>query len=87
MLKVGLATVYQGSFGVEFGGFEKEYREAEKKAKEKQIGMWAQPGLLKRLMTGQAETKIETPREFKTRTSAEAKDAMKRNSISTGKAA
>ena len=56
MLKAGLATVYEAKIGAEFGNFEQKYRAAEEKAKRKKRGMWGAKG------------KLETPREFKTRT-------------------
>lgn len=45
MLRNSLATVYEAKFGSEFGRYEK-YREAERRAKERSVGMWAKPGLL-----------------------------------------
>lgn len=56
MIKAGLATVYEAKAGAEFGNFEEKYRAAEEKAKRKRKGMWSVKG------------KIESPREFKTRT-------------------
>lgn len=56
MVKAGLATVYEAKVGAEFGDFEEKYRAAEEKAKRKKRGMWSAKG------------KIESPREFKTRT-------------------
>ncbi|KAK5655427.1 hypothetical protein OQA88_5698 [Cercophora sp. LCS_1] len=43
LLKRGLATIYEGKTGAEFGGAktEKAYREAEATAKRKKIGMWS----------------------------------------------
>ncbi|KAF2435782.1 SNase-domain-containing protein [Tothia fuscella] len=70
MLKRGLATVYEAKFGSEFGGLEQKYREAEERAKKAKIGMWAEPGIVKRLFGGGGEGgKKESPREFKTRMS------------------
>lgn len=67
MLRAGLATVYEASFGVEFGGFEKEYRQAEKVARDRKTGMWTQPGLLQRILSGGQDGAVETPRAYKTR--------------------
>ena len=38
MLRNGLATVYETKFGSEFGRY-KKYREAERRAKERSVGM------------------------------------------------
>jgi endonuclease YncB( thermonuclease family) len=67
MLKRGLATVYEAKSGSEFGGKEKQYREAERMARERAIGMWKEPSAWERLMG--TKKKIETPREYKTRMS------------------
>lgn len=69
MLKAGLATVYEAKSGAEFGDVEEEYRAAEKKARESQVGMWAKPSMRKRLSGGPAKT-LESPREYKARHSA-----------------
>ncbi|CAG8974422.1 hypothetical protein HYALB_00004118 [Hymenoscyphus albidus] len=57
MLKAGYATVYEANTGAEFGEFEEKYRQAEKVAKRKKVGMWAGD-----------QTNYESPRDFKTRT-------------------
>lgn len=67
MLRAGMATVYEAKVGSEFGNKEEQYREAERKAKSRGIGMWAKPGLLGKLL-GKQETS-ESPREYKTRMS------------------
>ncbi|KAJ4987404.1 nuclease domain containing protein [Stagonosporopsis vannaccii] len=73
MLKAGLATVYEAKSGAEFGTSEEKYRAAEEQAKERQIGMWAKPGLLQRLAG--AKTKApESPREYKSRHTAAEKE-------------
>lgn len=69
MLKMGLATVYEAKSGAEFGAFEQEYRQAEEKAKEQKVGMWAKPTLLQRL-GGSNNKAPESPREYKTRHAA-----------------
>lgn len=56
MLKAGKAGIYEANSGVEFGGYEEQYRRAEEAAKRKGIGVWS------RGMKG-----AETPREYKTR--------------------
>jgi hypothetical protein len=66
MLKRGLATVYEAKYGSEFGEFEKTYRDAEMEAKRRKVGMWAQAGVLERLMGG-GGTAFESPREYKKR--------------------
>jgi endonuclease YncB( thermonuclease family) len=63
MLKRGLATIYEAKTGSEFGLLEKEYREAEAKAKARKLGLWAQ----------NKET-FESPREYKTRMGMTPKD-------------
>jgi endonuclease YncB( thermonuclease family) len=65
-LKRGLATVYEAKFGSEFGTEEEAYREAEKKAKAKKVGMWHGPGLVGKML-GQSSKPLESPREYKTR--------------------
>ena len=55
MLRVGLATVYEGQRGAEFGTFEREYRKTEEWAKAWKRGMWA-------------ATDYESPRDYKIRT-------------------
>ena len=72
MLKQGWATVYEAKFGSEFGDKEELYRAAEKRAKEKGLGMWQEPSLIGRLL-GHEKGTVETPREYKTRTAAEEK--------------
>jgi endonuclease YncB( thermonuclease family) len=57
MLKAGLATVYEGKTGAEFGESEEEYRKAEESAKFWRRGMWA----------GNAKD-YESPRDYKMRT-------------------
>jgi endonuclease YncB( thermonuclease family) len=69
MLKSGLATVYEAKTGSEFGKFEQKYRDAEKKAKEQKVGMWAKSTILGRLR-GEATKAPESPREYKTRHTA-----------------
>ncbi|KAF2869344.1 putative endonuclease LCL3 [Massariosphaeria phaeospora] len=69
MLKTGLAAVYEAKTGSEFGDFEQRYRDAEKKAKEQQVGMWAKPTLLGRLR-GESTNSAESPREYKNRHTA-----------------
>lgn len=59
MLKAGMATIYEAKMGAEFGDFEEKYRKAEEKAKAKKKGMWA---------TNASD--YESPRDYKTRTSA-----------------
>ncbi|KAK3648130.1 putative endonuclease lcl3 [Elasticomyces elasticus] len=56
MLKKGMAGMYEGTYNVEFGDREEEYRAAEKRAKKQKVGMWKQ---------GKA---LVTPGEWKTRT-------------------
>lgn len=72
MLRNGIATVYEAKFGSEFGRYEAKYRAAEEKAKESKIGLWAQPGIIARLLKGGGE-KFESPREYKTRMTAKEK--------------
>ncbi|KAF4555822.1 Endonuclease-like protein [Elsinoe fawcettii] len=77
MLEEGAAGVYEAKFGSEFGGEKKEqlYRDAEAEAKRRGIGMWGgkgastdDKGWWSKVFGGrQAATKVETPREFKTR--------------------
>ena len=74
MLKRGLATVYEAKFGSEYGDREETYRAAEATAKDKKIGMWQQPGLVARIL-GQSKTKLESPREYKTRMAKREKSA------------
>jgi endonuclease YncB( thermonuclease family) len=69
MLRIGLATVYEAKTGSEFGKFEQEYRDAQKKAEEQKVGMWSKPNLLGRLR-GETAKKAETPREYKQRHAA-----------------
>ena len=70
MLKRGLATVYEAKYGSEFGEFEQKYRDAEADAKARKVGMWAQPGIMERLMGGGKGEVFETPREYKKRMGA-----------------
>lgn len=58
MLKRGLATVYEAKHGAEFGGREVEYRSAERWAKVKRKGMWAERN----------KKNYESPRDYKIRT-------------------
>nr|OQO26434.1 hypothetical protein B0A51_04957 [Rachicladosporium sp. CCFEE 5018] len=67
MLKRGLATVYEAKSGAEFGESEALYRETEAQAKSKGVGIWRNPGFIGKLL-GQ-EKAVESPREYKTRTS------------------
>ncbi|KAK3641241.1 putative endonuclease lcl3 [Elasticomyces elasticus] len=67
MLKTGMAGMYEGSYKVEWGDDEEGYRAAEKKAKERGVGMWQAPGLVERMLGVEAKP-LETPREYKTRT-------------------
>lgn len=71
MLKRGLATVYEAKFGSEFGNKEEEYRAAEEAAKARKVGMWAEPGLVGRMLG--KKTSFESPREYKTRMAAQEK--------------
>ncbi|KAF3484130.1 uncharacterized protein GIQ15_03454 [Arthroderma uncinatum] len=66
MIREGLATVYEAKSGAEFGGAarEKKYRDAEALAKKKGKGLWK---------TKESST-WESPREFKSRMSAEDKE-------------
>jgi len=66
MLKAGLATIYEAKSGAEFGAVEDQYRAAEKKARESQVGMWARPSLRQRL-SGTTNKALESPREYKAR--------------------
>ena len=59
MLKAGMATVYEAKMGAEFGDFEEKYRKMEELAKKKQRGMWSSKA-----------KDYESPRDYKTRTSA-----------------
>ncbi|PHH74490.1 hypothetical protein CDD82_4910 [Ophiocordyceps australis] len=59
MIKRGLATVYEGTYGAEYGGRKEVYLQAEAKAKKKRLGMWS--GSAKR---------FESPRQYKTRWAA-----------------
>lgn len=77
MLKAGLATVYEAKFGSEFGAFEKQYREAEERAKKAKVGMWSEPSLINRLLGGTSKP-LESPRDYKTRMAALEKEAPKR---------
>lgn len=84
MLKGGHATVYEAKFGVEFGGMEEVYKEAERRARDKGVGLWkgagvskgegGKPSLWRRivgLVSGNVKEDkavFETPRQFKDRT-------------------
>ncbi|ESZ99571.1 hypothetical protein SBOR_0044 [Sclerotinia borealis F-4128] len=61
MLKAGMATVYEAKMGAEFGEFEAQYRAIEEQAKKKKLGMWS----------GKKKD-FESPRDYKTRTTAAA---------------
>lgn len=67
MLNRGLATVYEGKFGAEFGQAEQKYREAEARAKERKIGIWTEPGIFDKLFGKGKKQVYESPRQFKTR--------------------
>ena len=84
MIREGMATVYEAKFGSEFGGpeKEKEYREAEREAKDRKKGMWggAKSELEKETQAeqgwwswitggggGGGTNKLESPREYKNR--------------------
>ncbi|KAK4944831.1 putative endonuclease lcl3 [Elasticomyces elasticus] len=69
MLDRGLATVYEAKFGSEFGDKEQAYRDAEARAKKAKIGMWAEPGLIGRIL-GEKKQELESPRAYKTRMAA-----------------
>jgi endonuclease YncB( thermonuclease family) len=71
MIKQGLATVYEAKIGSEFGGREEQYRAAEARAKQRKIGMWQDPGLIKRFLGQGAE--VESPRAYKKRMSQQEK--------------
>lgn len=66
MIKAGWAGVYEAKTGAEYGGREKEYREAEARAKQRKVGMWGGPGVIGKLL-GKKQEVLESPREFKTR--------------------
>lgn len=65
MIQNGWSTVYEAKTGSEFGGREEEYREAEKQAKARKVGMWKEVGIVGKMM-GQT-AKVETPRAYKNR--------------------
>jgi len=69
MLKNGFGTVYEARTGSEFGEFEQQYREAERLAREQNVGMWTKSTILRRLR-GEATKGPETPREYKSRHAA-----------------
>lgn len=69
MLKMGLATVYEAKTGAEFGDVEAQYRAAEEKARESQVGMWKKPNFIQRMGGAQAKA-LESPREYKNRHNA-----------------
>lgn len=56
---MGLATIYEAKTGAEFGQVEREYRDAEAKARKGKKGIWS-------LTKGE----FESPREYKVRTSS-----------------
>ncbi|KAF2217643.1 hypothetical protein CERZMDRAFT_5648, partial [Cercospora zeae-maydis SCOH1-5] len=66
MIKAGWAGVYEAKTGAEYAGKEKEYREAEARAKQAKVGMWGEPGVMNKLL-GKKKEKLESPREFKSR--------------------
>ncbi|KAF2863447.1 SNase-domain-containing protein [Piedraia hortae CBS 480.64] len=66
MIRNGLATVYEAKFGSEFGSKEIEYRKAESRARERKVGMWHKPGLVRKIL-GEKGRELESPREYKTR--------------------
>ncbi|KAF3259028.1 putative endonuclease lcl3 [Orbilia oligospora] len=58
MLKAGMAQVYEGTYGIEFGkrqGMEEKYRAAEEEARAKKLGIWGLKG------------KYESPGQYKAR--------------------
>ncbi|KAK6352237.1 putative endonuclease lcl3 [Orbilia blumenaviensis] len=58
MLKAGMAQVYEGTYGIEFGrrqGMEEKYRAAEEEARVKKLGIWGLKG------------KYESPGQYKAR--------------------
>ncbi|KAK6523510.1 putative endonuclease lcl3 [Arthrobotrys megalospora] len=58
MLRAGMAQVYEGTYGIEFGkrqGMEEKYRAAEEEAKAKKVGIWGLKG------------KYESPGQYKAR--------------------
>ena len=59
MLRAGLATTYEARTGVEWGGREAQYRDAEEKARAARRGIW-------RL----SKKKFESPRQYKNRWAA-----------------
>ncbi|KOS19296.1 putative endonuclease [Escovopsis weberi] len=63
MVKRGLATTYEAKTGAEFGGIKEVYEKAEAEAKRRRIGMW----------TGKP-SKFESPRQYKTKWAAAAKN-------------
>lgn len=69
MIQSGCATVYEAKTGSEFGGKEEQYREAEKQARNRKVGMWKQAGIVGKIL-GQT-TEVETPRAYKTRMNKE----------------
>ena len=77
MLKRGLATVYEAKFGSEFGSKEETYKAAEKRAKQKKVGMWQEPGIVGKML-GQ-KSSFESPREYKTRMTQQEKDGKTSN--------
>ncbi|KXT02614.1 hypothetical protein AC579_5439 [Pseudocercospora musae] len=75
MLRAGLATLYEAKMYREFGGKKTKYEEAENRAKERKVGMWSEPSVMKRIMSGSKKKEVETPREFKTRMKEEEEQA------------
>ncbi|RPA88241.1 staphylococcal nuclease, partial [Ascobolus immersus RN42] len=59
MVQRGMACVYEGSYGAEFGGMEDKYRKAEKAAKKLRVGMWKHGG------TFSGESPAELKRKYK----------------------
>lgn len=75
MIKRGWATVYEAKFGSEFGNKEEAYRAAERRARERRVGMWAEPGLIATLLGRNGSRTTESPREYKDRMAAEERQA------------
>lgn len=65
MLKAGKAGLYEANSGVEFGGYEAEYRRAEEQAKRKRLGVW-----------GRGMRGTESPREYKNRVKKKGEEGM-----------
>lgn len=56
MVKRGLATIYEGKKGAEYGGLKEVYAKAEAEAKRKKLGMW-----------GGKASEFESPKDYKAR--------------------